>query len=415
MTFSFKSRGGDPNLESFYTTEYSSNYTRPQTTATRARSGNLSSSVRSRSIPIEEDTGYPGETEYQARYRPPQTAVGTRSLTQTDLPPQTGSGYATNHHVSPLALNELDERSIYRTSVSHLTHSKDSTVEVFNRPRTVPKAAMERSGFWREPLPNTLYDSPEVRRTRAVEEAENAKHLHPQTLKTMRHNNPINVENGGAGPAWGSTTSGTAYVRHPTPQEAFYQTDRSLIGKREANGFTRQHITVHQENIEDPASEYSTSFGPRPKERSLKIPGRTVMDTSGFAKAAIATHSRNTPLSDVGPDDLHAIEVERLRKKNTPEYQSLFEPSPYVSTAHLSYQNPHVMSRASTATTRIRHGPTGYQENSTIIAGAPGDPATHKTGKTEYRKKFVDQQLGFRGRPSQTANVVERSGFWSSK
>jgi hypothetical protein len=82
--------------------------------------------------------------------------------------------------------------------------------------RPLARAAMERSGFWRDPSASILQDSPARRVDAARDRAANASHLDALTLKRMRHQNPIDAENGGAGPTWGSTTSGATFCDHRT-------------------------------------------------------------------------------------------------------------------------------------------------------------------------------------------------------
>lgn len=356
-------------------------------------------------------------TEYQAKYLRPSTTTarglensGTLNKTNT-----AGSGFSSNNHVSPLELTELGEREVYKMTQTHAAHSKDSTITTLMAPKPIVRAAMERSGYWHEPPPNVLYDSPQKRVDSQRERELNASHLDPLTLKRMTTHNAIDGENHGAGPNWGSTTTSTAFHKVETPHERYWKTDRSLIGKKEPNAFTRQHITIPEEPVDEQISVTQKTFQRPPKSRDISFPNRTVMEQSGFSKAAIPTQNHYMPLSDVTAGDLHPIAVQRLKKKNTPEYQNLFDPDPYKSTAQISYLQPQsTKSRALTSTTNVRHGGTGYNSNTTVIAGPPGDARTYKTGKTEQHKKFKDPELGFRGRTQQTANVVERSGYWAT-
>ena len=230
----------------------------------------------------------------------------------------------------------------------------------------------------------------------------------------MKQKNQIDAENNGLGPDDHSTTYGAAYTKHRSNHDRYWETDRSLIGKKEQNGFTRQHLTIHEDNIADMRSTTHAVHCEQPLKRPAKIPQRTVLESSGFARSEFPTMSRYTPLSDISASQLHPVEVDKLRHKDTTKYQNLYNPNPYVSTAHISYQDPAAVTRATTAVTTVRRGPSGYGHNEHVTAGAPGDHRTFVTGKTTYYKGFKDPQLGFRGRREMTANVVERSGFWGS-
>ncbi|OHS97650.1 hypothetical protein TRFO_09361 [Tritrichomonas foetus] len=370
MSAHWMSRGADTNSAAFYSTTYSSSYTRPNTTQNRS--------------------------------------------TFPELRPNDTSGFSSNNHVSPLELNPLNEKSIYQTS-SHVAHSDASTVKTLMQPKPIARAVMEHSGFWHETEPNVLYESPAMRVSAAREREINANYLDPHTLKRMSHKNPIEGENHGAGPKWGSTTNNTAFCNHQTSHDRYWTMDRSLIGKKEHNGFTRQHVTLKEEPIDDMISTTKEAFTRPPRTRAAEVPNRTVMERSGFSNAAVPIINHKMMLSDVSADQLHPIEVNRLRHKNTPEHQNLYHPDPYLSTAQVSYQTPNrTITRALTAAAPIRHGSTGYLSNENVIAGPPGDPRYHKTGKTETTKRFVDPSTLRTRDITQTPNVVERSGYWAT-
>jgi hypothetical protein len=277
------------------------------------------------------------------------------------------------------------------------------------------RAAMERSGYWREPQPNILYDSPATRVVASRDRAVNAASLDPITLKRMTHHNPIDGENRGAGPEWGSTTSATAYHQHESNQSRYWRTDRALIGKREPDAYTRQHVTVPQAPVDEQQSIYTTSYQRKPLGRDIHIPNRVVMERSGFTHASIPTHNHTRPLSDVSADDLPSLTIHRMKHKNTPEYQNLYNPEPFRTTHQISYRTPQrTTDRALTAGYQVRRGATGYNSNETIHAGPPGDPRWSTTGITEFNDRYIDptpavRSRGIRGCP----NVMERSGYWS--
>ncbi|KAK8890566.1 hypothetical protein M9Y10_035343 [Tritrichomonas musculus] len=385
----WRSRGGDPNLEAFYTTTYSSSYTRPKTTSYSTRSINptLTSGTQSTTA-----------------------ASGSQSIQH--LP----SGYSTNNHVSPLELAPRQDRKDYLDSYSHECFCPESSIKTLMRERPIVRAAMERSGYWNEPMPNVLYESPARRITSARERTINAKNLDPLTLKRITKENPIDGENHGAGPEWGSTTYNQAYREYESNNSKFFKTDRNLIGKKEPDAFTRNHLTIPQKPVDEQISTYTASYRKPPVLTSINIPNRTVMERSGYTGSLIPTMNKTVPLSDVTADDLHPIEVSKLKKVNTPEYQNLFDPDPFKSTYQISYQSPRrQIDRCLTAVSNVRHANTGYDSNETIHAGPPGDPRYFKTGKTEVMRKYKDPTEALRSRNMNARpNVMERSGYWAT-
>ena len=371
MTASWMSPKSDYDPSTFWSTTYSSSYTRPNTTQSRCT--------------------FP-------------------ELRSNDI-----SGFSSNNRVSPLDLAPLDDKSIYGTTSSHAAHSEVSTIKTLMKSKPITHAVMEHSGFWREPEPNVLYDSPTMRKKNEREREVNASYLDPLTLKRMAHKNPIDGENNGAGPRWGSTTNRTAYSRYENSHDRYWKTDRNLIGPKDENSFTRQHVTIGEKPIDEQTSTMKASYRMPPRIVSAEIPNRTVMEQSGFSNSVSPTMNRKMMLSDVSTNDLHPIEVSRLKHKNTPEYQNLYYPDPYMSTNQVSYRNPiRTMQRAMTATASIRRGNTGYNSNETITVGAPGDPRYHKTGKSETTKKFKDPATLRNHDVQQTPNIVERSGYWAT-
>ena len=325
------------------------------------------------------------------------------------------SGFTSNNHFSPLELAPLDGFDRF-TTVSHSSHSDKSSVRsILTSPKTIPRSVVEHSGFWHEPAPNILYDSP-ARRVQSTEEAErNAKHLDAQTLRRISHHNAIDGENGGVGPRWGSTTASTAYGRLETPHERYERIDKSLIGSREATGFTRQHLTVPEQNVAPMTSVNNETYVRHQQTRPPEIPNRTVMQRSGFADSTVPTMNKKMNLYDVGPERLTPIEIQRLKYSNTPEYQNLYNPDPYTTSSEVSYKPPqNTISRSVETGTNIMRASTGYSTNETVIAGSPGDPRYYKTGKTEMAKKFIDPSTLKTRDIQATPNVVERSGYWAT-
>ena len=192
--------------------------------------------------------------------------------------------------------------------------------------------------------------------------------------------------------------------------------NRDLIGKKEVDAFSWQHLLIPEDPIDDQTSTCHACVPP-PQTRGVSIPSRTVIEHSGYTNAKIPTITHPAEMSEYTPDQLSPIEVQNMRRKNTTEYQNLTNHDPYKSIAQISYQWPsrtNTGERAATAVTIRRGAATGYNANSTTTAGAPGDPRTFKTGKTEAMKKFKDPQLGFKGRnAAQVPNVVEKSGYWT--
>jgi hypothetical protein len=399
----WRSRGADPNVESFYTTEYASKYYRPRTTVSSTRS-------LTETEPAAPDVQW--TSEYTAKYTRPQTTIGHGDRGTTR---RRDTGYASNEHVSPVDLAPREDRQDYQTTHCHETHNPDSSVMSLLKPKAMVRAAMERSGYWREPMPNVLYDSPAARVVEVRERRANAASLDPITLKRMTHHNAIDGENSGAGPEWGSTTYGTAYHEHESNQSRYWKTDRSLIGKREPDAYTRQHVTVPRDPVDEQVSVYTTSYRPPPQGRDIHVPNRVVMERSGFTYSSIPTHNNARPLSDVTADDLPSLTIHRMKHKNTPEYQNLLDPDPYKTTDQISYRRPErTADRALTAGYQVRRGATGYNSNETIHAGPPGDPRWAQAGITEFQDKYVDptptiRSRGIKGCP----NVMERSGYWS--
>ena len=80
-----------------------------------------------------------------------------------------------------------------------------------------------------------------------------------------------------------------------------------------------------------------------PARRPIHIPSNVAVERSGFTDAAIPTHNRTRPVSDVTADDIHYTEVARLRRKDPIEYQNLSNHSPYMTVSQIAYQNPHAM------------------------------------------------------------------------
>lgn len=368
----WKSRGADPAIEAFYTTEYASHYTRPKTAATR--------SIH------------------------PMAA-------------KRNSGYGSNNHVSPLELEVLPDRTDFKTTTSHQAHCPESSLEALRNPRPLVRAAMEKSGYWNEPMPNVLYDSPARRVETAREREITAAHLDKLTLKRMTHHNPIDGENGGAGPYWGSTTYNTAYQQGESNHSKFFKMDRSLIGKREPDAFSREHILIPEDPVDEQASIYRTTYTAPVTNREIKIPDRVAMERSGYTYSTIPTQTKPVLLSDVTADELPSLTIHKMKRQNTTEFQNLYDPDPWKSTYTMGYQEPvHTIDRAIGDPNQMSKGTTGYDRNETVKVGPPGDPRWAKTGKTDHMKKFKDPTSTLRTRSTQLTcpNVMERSGYWGN-
>lgn len=420
-------------LESFYTTEYTSKYCRPMTVgySTRSINGGSGTGVMTRSItePIQQDTPLDPfyTSEYIGKYRPPRTRqVKTRSvsLDGSELPPGTAgasegqnngpkkSGYSSNAHVSSLLLNKLDDNDQF-LSTSHAHHSKYSTIFTLMEPRPTVQSTMERSGYWNEPEPGAVTKTPAQRsmemKTRDIQSA-----VPPNSLKILKRKNPVEAENGGKGPEWGSTTTGSTYVKHESNHDRYWKTNRDLIGKKEADSFTRQHLTINQPAIVDQISTTHDTYRHPPVRGSPVIPNRTAIEQSGYTYSQIPTSNKTRPLSDKTAADLHPTEVARLKRVNTPEYQNLYNPDPWVSTHQISFQPQPKTRSVGTAIGPTRRGISGFCTNETVTAGAPGDARMFETGISEMKDKYRDPHIKLRSMPQLTANVVERSGYWGN-
>ena len=368
----WKSRGADPAIESFYTTEYASHYTRPKT-------------------------------------------MQTRSI--HPMAAKRNSGYGSNNHVSPLELEVLPDRTPYRTSSSHESFCPESSLEALRNPPPLRRAAMERSGYWNEPMPNVLYDSPARRIETAREREITAAHLDPLTLKRMTHQNPIDGENNGAGPNWGSTTYNAAYQQAESNQSKFFKMDRSLIGKREPDAFSREHILIPEDPVDEQASIYKTTYTKPKLNKEIKIPDRVAMERSGYTYSTIPTLTKDVLLSDVTADELPSLTIHKMKHQNPTEFHNLYDPDPWKSEYTVGYQPPvHTIDRAIDDPNQLSKATTGYDRNETVKVGPPGDPRWAKVGKTDYTKRFKDPTPTMRTRSMETVcpNVMERSGYWAN-
>jgi hypothetical protein len=281
--------------------------------------------------------------------------------------------------------------------------------------RPLARAAMERSGFWRDPSANVLQESPAERVDATREREVSASHLDQLTLKRMRHQNPIDAENSGSGPKWGSTTSGTTFCEHQSSHDRFREIDRSLIGSRESTSFSRQRVAIGEGRIEEPISTAHDCYRPKELARGIHIPNHTVMEPSGFATAAIPTQTHVAKMSEVTAADLPAATVAEMRRKSTPEYQNLFEPTPYRSIHRISFGDPGAGSAARDVgpDTQIRRRATGYDTNETVSARPPGGPRHFRTGATTTVRDYRDPEE-LRTRDTHLVpDVVERSGYWA--
>lgn len=367
-------RGGEEDLSQFYCTEYRTEYTRPA-------------------------------THFYADKMP---------ICPDAQPRRIGTGYGSNNHVSPLELAELKERELYKTTTTHATHSDDSSVNAMMKPKPLQRSIMERSGFWNEPQRNILYESPHERvntiRTRSLR-----PEVPALTLKRLKVVDPVQYENNGKGPEWGSTTHNASYIKHTTPHERYWKMDRKLIGRPEGNAFTKNHLTVSMKPVDDMISTCHRDYTKKDLTRGINIPSRTILEASGFSRSEKPTHNKTVPLSDVTAADLPPQTVSKMKLNDTPQYQNLFNPDPWISTCHVSYKDPNIYytQERSFENKEIQKTLSGYGHNETVKVGAPGDARGFKTGKTTYRVSYKDPELGFRGHVQKNANVVERSGYWN--
>jgi hypothetical protein len=345
------------------------------------------------------------------KYTPPDVTVGCGSKPTRRI----DTGYASNNNVGPLELAPRQDRTDYRTTHSHQVHCEESSVMELLKPRPIARAAMEKSGYWREPEPNVVYDSPAKREVSFRERYDHAASLHPTTLKKMGKHNAIDAENVGAGPDWGSTTYGTHYREHEPNQSKFWRLDRNLIGKREPDAYTRQHVFVPQDPVDEQVSIYTTSYQKPAVRTDITIPTRTVMEQSGFTYSSKPTQNKTLPLSTVTAEDLPSLTLNRLKHKNTPDFQNLSDPEPYKSTQQVSYKPPpRTIERALKPGAPVARGATGYESNERVRAGPPGDPRWARTGETEYQDNYTDQTVPLRAsfRRRTNVNKMERSGYW---
>ena len=346
-------------------------------------------------------------TTYSSSYTDPRAQ--TRAPSAAVQP--SGTGFAKNSRMSPLS---SAPGAFDGDTTSHSAFSERSSLNGVRSDRQVGQAIMEKSGYSRE-TGNIFGDSP-ARRAEAQREREiNASHLDPVTYKRMQKSDPIAAENGGAGPAWGSTASSAAFTRQETAHERFARIDRDLIGQKQENGYTREKMLVGQERISDDISTMKAEYV-RPERPPVgDIPNRTVMQSSGYAHAETPTIGKKTVLADASPDELSAVQLQRLKQTNTPEYTNVFHPDPYASVAKATFQDPEQLrERGVPEFSQVRKVRTGYDANEHVTVGAPGDARTHKTGKTEKMKTMRDPETLKTRDTGVMPNVVQRSGYWGS-
>jgi hypothetical protein len=151
------------------------------------------------------------------------------------------------------------------------------------------------------------------------------------------------------------------------------------------------------------------------RSREIRVPDRVVMERSGFTYSRVPTHNRAASLSDVRPEQLPSLAIHRLKHKNTPEHQNLYEPNPYRTTCQISFRPPGpAVDRALTAGAPIQRGGTGYNSNETVHARVPVDPRTARTGITEFQGRYDDPAPALRARGANARpNVMDTSGYWS--
>jgi hypothetical protein len=339
-----------------------------------------------------------------------------RATTGGSPPLAASSGFGVNNQLSPLALAPDLDPTRY-TPTSHVLHSATSSVHAMRSSDPIARAAMERSGFWHDPAPNLLYDSPAKRVDSQRARELNASHLDPLTLRRLRHTNPIEAENGGAGPKWGSTTMATTFSEPPPSHARFQKLDRHLIGNREPTCFTRQHVTLPAGPQDPLRSSSQDSYPWHAIGREVRIPDRTAMEPSGFSGAVIPTHTTACKLTEVVPEKLPRMTIAELKRKNPPEYQNLFNPDPYRSVQQISFRDPNngvaPVDRMLTPGTLVKRGATGYGSNERVIAGPPGDPREFVTGHPTMVEHFRDPADVREAGAEQVPNVVERSGYWA--
>ena len=146
-------------------------------------------------------------------------------------------------------------------------------------PRSVGLSTMERSGYWNEPEPGAATKTP-AQRTAEIKTRDIQTAVPPNSLKMLKRKNPVEAENGGKGPEWGSTTTGSTYVKHESNHDRYWRTNRDLIGKKEADSFTRQHLTINQPAIVDQVSTTHDTYRHPPHRGSPVIPNRTAIEQS---------------------------------------------------------------------------------------------------------------------------------------
>ena len=346
-------------------------------------------------------------TTYSSSYIDPRASVRTSTFASSP----TSSGFATNSRMSPLSNPPSGFRA---DTTSHSDFSERSSINGMRVDRPLARATMEKSGYSRE-SGNPFGDSP-TRRLEAQREREiNASYLDPITLKRMQRADPIEAENGGAGPQWGSTTSSAAYTWQETAHDRFAKIDRTMIGEKQENGYTREHVLVPQDRVVDDVSTMRASYVKPERPVPGNIPNRTVMQSSGYAHSEVPMIGKKTVLSPAGPDELSAVQLQRLKQTNTPEYTNVFHPDPYESLAKATFQNPEQFRDRSPDTFEdIRKVSTGYAANEERTVGAPGDYRDHRTGVTEKMMSMRDPGTLRTRDTGMMPNVVQRSGYWAS-
>ena len=232
------------------------------------------------------------ETTYNASYARPQTtfAVQKRQIPNNSRRIITRStGFAANNGLSPFDLAPLPST----------TTTKRELPNTFHENKPIPRAAMERSGFW----------------------------ISENTGVSKNEKMDLN------------STYQKSFPKYPTNQENFWKLNRHLIGSKEITTFTRLPVTIPERPITAMETTFQATFKAPPK-RELHIPSNVSVERSGFTSAEIPTHNRSIPLSDITVNDLHNSEVKRMKRQDPVQYQNLHFHSPYMTVSQISYQDP---------------------------------------------------------------------------
>ena len=232
------------------------------------------------------------ETTYQASFSRPHTTFTYQRKPISINIPKHSTGFASNNRFSPF------ESTPEQTNQTH-SRANISIHKTFDESKPIPRAVMERSGFWISPNINT------------------------NSRKKMQMESTYNK----------------SFPKYPTNQDVYWKLNHNLIGSKDQTPFSRQHITISERPITAMGTTFQSSFR-EPKRQQIHIPSNVSIERSGFSDSIIPTHNKMCPLSQITENNLHKTEVQRLKCQDPVQYQNLKYHSPYMTISQISYQKP---------------------------------------------------------------------------